>query len=83
MRDFSGWKAYAIAKLNEIFKKALENGNEKLANDCQTLITKLQYLRLRDLAGWMALVHHAYQYHKLKELLDILPSAEEVQKWIG
>ncbi|MCC6051398.1 MAG: hypothetical protein LM580_11865, partial [Thermofilum sp.] len=53
----------------------------KIAQDVDILVTKLQYLRLRDLHSFFALVHEASS--DCEEFLSILPTEEEVEEWYG
>jgi hypothetical protein len=53
----------------------------KIAQDVDILVTKLQYLRLRDLHSFFALVYEASS--DCEEFLSILPSEEEVEEWYG
>jgi uncharacterized membrane protein len=77
VRSFSTWKAKATLRLLAL--KTKYRDNPKIAQDIDTLITKLQYLRLRDLHSFFALVHEASS--DCEEFLSILPSEEEVEEW--
>jgi hypothetical protein len=76
-RSFSAWKAQATLKLLAL--KTKYRGNPKIAQDVDVLVTKLQYLKLRDLASFLVLVHHASV--DCEEFLSILPTEEEVERW--
>jgi hypothetical protein len=76
---FSVWKSKATLKL--IALKTKYKDNPKIAQDVDILITKLQYLKLRDLHSYLALVHEASS--DCEEFLSILPSEEEVEEWYG
>jgi hypothetical protein len=78
-RAFSAWKSKATLKL--IALKTKYKDNPKIAQDVDILITKLQYLKLRDLHSYLALVHHASA--DTEEFLEILPTEEEVEEWYG
>jgi len=77
VRDFSAWKAWATLKLLSLKMKYRDN--PKIAQDIDVLITKLQYLKLRDLASFLVLVHHASA--DCEEFLSIMPIEEEVEEW--
>jgi uncharacterized membrane protein len=77
IRSFSAWKSKATLRLLAL--KTKYRDNPKIAQDIDTLITKLQYLRLRDLHSFFALVHEASS--DCEEFLSILPSEEEVEEW--
>jgi hypothetical protein len=74
---FSAWKCKATLRLLSL--KLKYKDNPKIAQDIDVLITKLQYLKLRDLASFLVLVHHASA--DCEEFLEILPKEEEVEKW--
>ena len=76
-KSFSEWKTLTVSKLLEIKKKYSDN--EKIARDVDILLTKLQYLRARDLATWMVTLHHAST--DCSEFLEVLPSTEELKEW--
>jgi hypothetical protein len=78
-RSFSAWKSKATLRLLAL--KTKYKDNPKVLQDIDVLITKLQYLRLRDLHSFFALVHEASS--DCEELLSILPSEEEVEEWYG
>ena len=76
-RSFSAWKSKATLRL--LAMKTKYRDNPKIAQDIDVLITKLQYLKLRDLNGFLALVHEVSK--DCEEFLSILPSEEEVEEW--
>jgi hypothetical protein len=76
-RSFSAWKAKATRRLIEIETKYKDN--QKVLRDVDTLITKLMYLKIRDLSSFLALVREAAK--DAEEFLSILPSEEEVEEW--
>jgi len=76
-RSFSEWKTWTVTRLLEIKRKNI--GNEKIARDVDILITKLQYLRARDLSTWLILLHHASV--DCNEFLELLPTIEELESW--
>jgi hypothetical protein len=78
-RSFSAWKSRVILRLLAL--KTKYKDNPKIAQDVDILITKLQYLKLRDLHSYLALVHEASS--DCEEFLSILPSEEEVEEWYG
>jgi len=77
VRSFSEWKTITISRLIEIKRK--NAGNEKIARDVDVLITRLQYLRARDLSTWLILLYHASA--DSKEFLELAPTVEEIQEW--
>jgi len=77
--NFSQWKATTIAALINLKKKY--EGNMKAQQTLQALIYKLSYLRLRDLAGFLMLLHAGSV--DVKELLDLVPSREDVARWFA
>jgi len=76
-RSFSAWKSKATLRLLAL--KTKYKDDPKIAQDIDTLITRLQYLKLRDLHSFFALVHEASK--DAEEFLSILPSEEEVTQW--
>lgn len=73
---FSLWKAKATQKLIDIARK-YEN-NEKFVEQITALITRMRYAKRRDLSIILNDIWHMYRYWKVKELLDIIPSEEEL-----
>ena len=78
-RSFSAWKSKATLRLLAL--KTKYKDDPKIAQDVDILVTKLQYLRLRDLHSFFALVHEASS--DCEEFLSILPTEEEVEEWYG
>jgi hypothetical protein len=76
-RSFSAWKSKAILRLLAL--KTKYKDNPKILQDIDILITKLQYLKLRDLHSYLAFVHHASA--DTEEFLSILPTEEEIEEW--
>jgi hypothetical protein len=79
IRSFSVWKSKATLRLLAL--KTKYKDDPKIVQDIDTLITKLQYLRLRDLHSYLALVYEASK--DCEEFLSILPTEEEVEEWYG
>jgi len=79
MRSFNQWKVEAALRLLEI--KALYRDNQRVQETVDALITKLHYLKLRDLASFLVLVHHASAL--AEEFLLLLPGMEEVREWFS
>jgi hypothetical protein len=77
VRSFGAWKSKTTLRL--LAMKTKYRDNPKVLQDIDILITKLQYLKLRDLNGFLALVHEASK--DAEEFLTILPSEEEVEEW--
>jgi len=76
-RSFNQWKVEAALRLLEI--KVHYRDNRRVQETVDALITKLHYLKLRDLASFLVLLHHASSV--AEEFLLLLPSQEEVQAW--
>ena len=81
VRSFSEWKTITISRLIEIKKKNTGDDirSNKIARDVDVLITKLQYLRARDLGTWLVLLYHASA--DSEEFLELAPTAEEIKEW--
>jgi len=79
MRSFNQWKVESALRLLEI--KAKYRSNQRVLETVDALITKLHYLKLRDLASFLVLVHHASSL--AEEFLLLLPSQEEVREWFS
>jgi len=77
VRSFSAWKSKATLRL--LAMKTKYRDNPKVLQDIDVLITKIQYLKLRDLHSFLALVHETSK--DAEEFLSILPSEEEVEEW--
>ena len=76
-RSFSAWKAQAVVKLLALEQKYKDNPKARSAID--HLVDRLERLRLDSLASFFADLHRAS--NEVPELLEILPSEEEVEKW--
>jgi uncharacterized protein YbbC (DUF1343 family) len=76
-RSFSAWKSKTTLKL--IALKTKYKNNPKVLQDIDVLITKLQYLKLRDLHSYLTLVYEASS--DCEEFLLILPSEDEIKTW--
>jgi len=79
VRSFSEWKAQAALRLMAI--KASCKGDQRIQQAVDTLLTKLRYLRIRDLASFLVLLHHAAVL--TEEFLSVLPTEEEVMAWFA
>jgi hypothetical protein len=78
-RSFSAWKAKATLRLLTL--KTKYKDNPKVLQDIDVLVTKLQYLKLRDLHSYLTLVYEASS--DCEEFLEIVPKEEEVEEWYG
>jgi len=76
MRSFSQWKTEAVLRLLEINAK---HRDQRVQETVNVLLTKLHYLRVRDLSSFLVLVYHAANL--TEEFLHLLPSQEEVREW--
>jgi len=76
-RSFSEWKAMVILRLLEMKRKY--SSDEKILRDINVLLSKLQYLRVRDLSTWLVLLYHAAS--DLSEFLELLPRLEDLDEW--
>jgi hypothetical protein len=77
-RSFSAWKSQAMLRLIAI--EAAHKGDAKIKRDVDTLITKLTYLKAKELYTFLALVHEASK--DCEDFLNMIPSEEEVIRWI-
>lgn len=75
---FSEWKTITMRKLITLSHTEKYASNMKAKNDLNVLATKLQYLRSRDLASFLYLVHVAIRDTGITELLEIIPSEEDL-----
>jgi hypothetical protein len=75
-RSFSAWKAWATVKLLALKQKC---SDPKVLQDIDYLVNRLERLRLDSLAAFFAELHRASADNE--ELLEILPSEEEVKAW--
>jgi len=76
-RSFTEWKAAAIVRLVNI--KLAHRGDERVKETVDSLLARLQYLRVRDLPSFLVLLHHAAVL--TDEFLSLLPTEEEVREW--
>jgi len=77
-RSFSEWKAEAVLRLLAI-RAAYKDQRIRQAVD--VLVTKLQYLKIRDLPSFLVLLHHAATL--TDDFLSVLPTEEEVKTWFA
>lgn len=75
---FSEWKAKTMRFLISFSQKCED---QTLKQNIDNLIAKLQYLRTRDLANFMLSVNKIAEHYKKPELLNILPSEEELDEF--
>ena len=80
-KSFNEWKTYAVAFLLNVRKK-YEDDN-KIRNDIDVLLRKLHYLRGRDLGNFLSYIHIVIRDDGVKELYEIIPKPEEVEKLIS
>jgi len=78
-RSFSEWKAEAVLRLLAL--KAAHKGNREIQQTIDTLITKLHYLKVRDLASFLVLLHYAAAL--TDDFLSVLPTEEEIKTWFA
>ena len=78
MRGFNEWKTITIARLLELKKNYMENA--KAIQTLDAIIYKVHYAKLRDLARVLFLLHAGSS--DVPELLDLLPTTEEVEEWL-
>jgi len=77
VRSFSQWKAETVLRLLAI--KATHKDDQRIRQTVEALVTRLHYLRVRDLPSFLVLVHHAAVL--TDEFLSVLPTEEEVREW--
>jgi len=77
-KNFNEWKAYATAVLMQLLSKAEKEDNKKLIGDINVLLTRLRYLRGRNLSNFLLDVHTVIRDDGAKELLDIIPTQDEI-----
>ena len=73
---FNEWKtltAYKLVKLSEKYKD-----DKKKQQTIDVLITRLHYLRSRDLGSFLILLYHGVQ--DIPELKEILPDEESLKE---
>jgi len=75
-KNFNEWKAYAVSTLIHLKQKYADN--QKVISDINTLLTKLHYLRGRDLSNFLLWCHTIIHDDGVSELLDIIPTREEI-----
>ena len=75
-KNFNEWKAYATATLIHLKQKYADN--QKVVSDLNYLLTKLRYLRSRDLSNFLLWCHTIIRDDDVKELLDIIPTQKEI-----
>jgi len=75
--SFQAWKAVAMVRLLAI--KAKYKGNQKVANDVDALVSRLERLRLDGLPAFIAMLNAAAV--DAPEFLEIVPKEEEVEEW--
>ncbi len=73
---FREWKTLVMAKLAELSKKHPEHRVV-----LEGLMLKLQYVKARDLAQFLLLLHLASR--EVPELADLIPKEADVKRWIG
>ena len=79
VRSFNRWKAETILKLLAL--KAAHKGDRRIEQTVDTLITKLHYLKAREVASFLVLLHHAAAL--TDEFLSVLPTEEEIKAWFA
>ena len=77
-RTFQQWKAWCAARLVEMARTAR---SDKVRADADTLLTRLQYLRLEGLPSFLVLLHAAASDDPA--FLDLAPTPEEVETWFA
>ena len=78
-RTFSAWKAQTAVRLFELRRR--REDDPKIARAVDALLARLRYLKARDLAASLALVHGVSRDAGAEELLPIAPSEEGVARW--
>ena len=76
---FNEWKTLTLTKLIRLSRKYKDDKRKYQILD--TLITKLQYLKLRDLGTFLAMLHKASQ--DMQEIENIIPIEEEVKQMLS
>lgn len=79
MVSFRAWKAITMARLLELKKQY--RGNDRAEQVIDSVIVKLKNLKARDLISLLDQLHTGSSY--VPELLDIVPSPEQVERWVG
>ena len=80
-KSFNEWKTYTVSFLLNLRKK-YEN-DQKVQSDIDLLLTKLHYLRGRDLGNFLHYCHIIIRDDGVRELYDIIPTPEEVAQLIS
>lgn len=80
-KNFSEWKAYTTAFLIHLKNKYKDD--QKAINDLNTLLTKLHYLRGRDLSNWLLWCHIVMRDTGVRELIEIIPTQNEILNLIS
>ena len=75
-KNFNEWKAYAVATIIQLKQKY--EGDQKVVADLNYLLAKLRYLRGRDLSNFLLWCHTIIRDDGVSELLDIIPTREEI-----
>lgn len=73
MMTFNMWKTKTMRQLLQLYKKYQDP-------EIDMLIEKLSYLKKRDLITFMKQLHSISR--KFPELLELLPSQEELESWL-
>ena len=79
-RNFNEWKTYATSFLLELRRK--HEDDNKIRSDIDVLLSKLHYLRGRDLGNFLHYCHIIIRDDGVKELYEIIPTPEEVAQLI-
>lgn len=75
-KEFAFWKSKVM---RFCVYKYLTTQDPNLRKDLETLMTRLQYARTRDLPTLLYLIHQVSK--GLPEILDLLPTEEEIEMW--
>jgi len=75
--SFSEWKTKTMVRLINLTKQY--SSNAKAVNDLNTIIVKLKYVKVRDLSTILMYFHLASA--NVPELLELIPTTEEVEEW--
>lgn len=71
------WKAKVMIRLLELSERYKDNPEAIKA--IERIMDKLHYLKTRDIASALLLIHYAAKI--VPELLEILPDEETVKEW--
>jgi hypothetical protein len=77
-RTFNTWKSQTMVRLIAI--ETAHKGDAKIKRDVDALITKLTYLKAKELHTFLALVYEAAK--DCEDFLNVIPAEEEVIQWI-